>query len=179
MNDAEGVRLGDRFTRLQHEIHGVYHGKRAAVCDRRREILALEVLHHHVRRAGLERAHVCYACDVLALDFHGRARFPRKAHHRILIVQRFRQQELDRDALVEVQVMRGDDNAHTADAEHAVDAVFAGEDVARRHSRELFLPIHVELPRGEDSRSRESNTDVSYTDRARASIAELGSHPIS
>ena len=40
------------------------------------------------------------------------------------------QYELDRDLLIELDVRRGDDDPHAAHAEHALDAVLAGEDVA-------------------------------------------------
>ena len=39
------------------------------------------------------------------------------------------QDELERDELVELQVARGDDDAHAAGAEHPLDPVLAGEDV--------------------------------------------------
>ena len=39
------------------------------------------------------------------------------------------QDELERDALVELQVARGDDDAHAAHPEHPLDPVLAGKDV--------------------------------------------------
>jgi hypothetical protein len=90
----------------------------------------LEVLHDHVRRAVLERAHVDHARDVLALDLHRRPRLAREAGDRLGVAERLGQEELERDLLVELDVVRGDDDPHPADAEDALDAVLAGEDVA-------------------------------------------------
>ena len=45
------------------------------------------------------------------------------------------EQELDRDALVELRVTRRDDDAHAARAEHALDLVLAGEDLPGLHGR--------------------------------------------
>ena len=49
---------------------------------------------------------------------------------RLGAVERLRQQELERDALVELQVRRRHHDAHAAFAEHPLDAVLAGEDLA-------------------------------------------------
>ena len=59
--------------------------------------------------------------------------------------------ELDRDALLELQVIRGDDDSHASRSEHALDAVFADDDVAFAYSNDrvrtalhhaLALPIY-------------------------------------
>ena len=46
------------------------------------------------------------------------------------LLERLGQEELERDLLVELHVMRGDDDPHPADAEHALDAVLAVDDLA-------------------------------------------------
>ena len=56
VDDAERVRLGDRLAGLEHEVDRLLDGQRAALLEPRGEVPALEVLHHHVRRAVLERA---------------------------------------------------------------------------------------------------------------------------
>jgi len=83
-----------------------------------------------VRRAAGEGAHVGDARDVLALDLRRRTRFTRKPRHRVAIAERLWQEELEGDLLVELDVMRGDDDPHPTDPEDALDAVLAGENVA-------------------------------------------------
>ena len=70
------------------------------------------------------------ARDVLALDLHRRARLAREARDGLGVAERLGQEELERDLLVELDVVRGDDDAHAAGAEDALDAVLAREDVA-------------------------------------------------
>jgi hypothetical protein len=41
------------------------------------------------------------------------------------------QHELERDELAELEVRRGDDDTHAADAEHTLDAEFPRKDVSR------------------------------------------------
>ena len=78
--------------------------------------------------AVVERPHVGHARDVLALDARRGARLAEEARDRVrlLVGVRFAH-ELERDALLEVQVGRDDDPAHAAFAEQALDAVLAGE----------------------------------------------------
>ena len=52
------VRFGERLARLEHVVDGVDHVERAVVLHRLGEVAPLEVLHHDVRRAGVEAAHV-------------------------------------------------------------------------------------------------------------------------
>jgi len=71
---------------------------------------------------------------VLALDLRRGPRFTCKPGDRCGIVKRLRQKELERNLLVELDMVRRDHDTHAADAEHALDAVFAGEDVTLPHS---------------------------------------------
>ncbi len=130
MDDAERVRFGDRLARLQHEVHRLVGRKLALLREQRREIAALEVLHDHVRRAALELADVGDAGDVLALDLHGGARLALEAREGLRVGERLRQEEFQRDLLVELDVVRRDDDAHPANAEDALDAVLSRKDVA-------------------------------------------------
>ena len=50
VDDAERVRLGERLAGLQHVVDGLGRGEVAALLERPREVAALEVLHHDVRR---------------------------------------------------------------------------------------------------------------------------------
>jgi len=72
---------------------------------------------------------------VLARDSHRRARFPREPRDAVGVVEERRQQEFDRDLVIEFEVTRRHDGAHSADAEHPIDAVFARDDRAFGHSR--------------------------------------------
>ena len=96
----------------------------------RSEITALQVLHDHVGRAVVQVPDVDDPCAVLALDLDRGARLLLEASHRSGVCQCVRQQELDRHPLVELQVVRGDDDAHAARTEHPVHAVLACEDIA-------------------------------------------------
>lgn len=83
--------------------------------------------------AAFQRAHVAHPRNVLALDLHGCARFPRKSRDRLRALRRLRQQELERDLVVQVDVLRSDYDAHAAGAQDLLDPVLAGQDVAFAH----------------------------------------------
>ncbi len=64
---------------------------------------------------------------MLALDLDGRARFSGEAGATAsALLERLRQQELDGDPLVELEVIGRHDDAHAALPEHTLDAVLAG-----------------------------------------------------
>ena len=73
VDDAERVRLGDGLARLEHELDGLLDRQRTRSARAAREVAPLQVLHHDVRSAGLQRPHVDDARDVLALDLDRRA----------------------------------------------------------------------------------------------------------
>ena len=75
-----------------------------------REVLAVEVLHDHVRRAGVERADVEHARDVLAADLDRGAGLADEALHDLGVGRDGRPQKLQRHPLVELLVRRGDDD---------------------------------------------------------------------
>src|SRR5262249_38090218 len=82
------------------------------------------------RSAGAELSDVRNPRDVLALDLDRGARLPREPLHRFTVTERVRQEELDRDSLVELDVMRRDDDAHSPGTQYSVHAVLFGEDLA-------------------------------------------------
>ncbi len=137
MDDAGGVRLGDRLARVEHVRDHVGHGERAALAQHRREVAAFEMLHDHVRRAVLELSDVVNPRDVLALEPHDRARLADEARHDLR--RRVRQQELDRDALAELHVHGRDHHAHPASPDDAFDTVFPGDHVAFLDHRAVAL----------------------------------------
>ncbi len=135
MNDPERVRLGDGFARLQHIVHGLLDGEATAGVELAREVAAGKELHHHEWRAVLQRADVEHPSDVLALDADGGFRFSKEPLDRLPMLAELGHQNLDRDALLELQMHRGHDVPHAALAEHALHPIFVGEQVV--------LPYHT------------------------------------
>jgi hypothetical protein len=143
VHDAHGVGLGDGFAGLEDVVHGFADGERAAVRELRREITTPEVLHDHERGAVLESTDVDDTGDVLALDAGRGARLPPEALDDFRHGERVRKQALDGEALVEVLVPDGDDDAHTAPSEDPLDEVFSPENRAYerfRHEVAFFGP---------------------------------------
>ena len=94
------------------------------------QVGAVEVLHHHVRRAVVERADVDDADDVLALQGHHGARLAQEAVDGLGRLGGVLAQELDGDLLPELRVARGHDDAHAAHAEHPLDDELPADHVA-------------------------------------------------
>ena len=92
--------------------------------------MALEVLHHHVGRAVLERADVGDLRDVLAFQLCGRLRLAHEPFDRIGIERHVLPQHLDREALVELEVGDLRDDPHPPLAEDRLDPVLAQKDLA-------------------------------------------------
>ncbi len=128
---AEGVRLGDAGAGLAHPAGDLGDGERRARAEDLREVLALEVLHDDERGAVGERVDVEDAGDVDALEPAGGARLAQEALHHLALLGGLRAQELDGDALLQVQVPGRDDVRHAALTEQALDAVLAAEHVPR------------------------------------------------
>jgi hypothetical protein len=130
MDHAEGVGFGDGLAGLQHEVDGEGHLHRALLAHERAEIAAVQVLHHQVRRAALQRADVEHAPHVFAADARRGLPFALETLHQLGLHQGARQEELDRDAFAQREVSRGDDDPHAACPEHSLHAVLAREDVS-------------------------------------------------
>ncbi len=67
---------------------------------------------------------------MLALEAHGRLRFAQEALLGLRHPRRVGSQELEGHPLMDGQVRRGDDEAHSPRAEDAIDAVLSGQHVA-------------------------------------------------
>ena len=130
MHDAQRVRLGDRLARLEDEIHGVARAHGPLLLEERGEIAPFEVLHHEVGGARVERADVVDFHGVLAANLDRRSPFANEARNDVGVLRHLRVEELDRHLLVEMKVRRGHDGPHAADPQHALDAIFADEDLA-------------------------------------------------
>src|SRR5262249_18476903 len=143
VNDADGVRAGQRTADLSDDPDRVIDGHRAPRVDSMIERLALEQLHHDVRRAVAGLAVVvylhhearpqlrgCLGLEVEPLARLARARIPSG-------------DELDGDALAEPEVHRGPDAPHPSPPDEPIDAVLASDDRSRKRRRKVlvFVPL--------------------------------------
>ena len=135
MHDPGGMRLDERLARLEDVLDGVGDGQRALLLAQLREVHALEELEDHERAILGVAADVVDARDMLALETDRGARLAHEALDVALAGQGMRQDELQRDGLVEIDVPCRNDDAHAAGPEHALDTVLAGDDVAGSHGR--------------------------------------------
>ena len=136
MDDAERVGLGDRDARLQDVIGHPLHRHRSVGLEHRRQIAALQQLHHDVRRPAVERADVGDPADVLAAQLGRGPGLAKEALDGVGVVDQIGEQELERDRLLQVDVGGADDHTHPATADHAIDAVLAREQRSDLEHRE-------------------------------------------
>jgi hypothetical protein len=129
VNDAERVGLGDRLTRLEHVTRRELHGQRAPALKDTRQVLAVHEFHDHVWRTRRQRPHVDDARHVLGVDLGRRLRFACKSRNHVWVRRGLRQEELEGDALVELDVHRRHDDAHPSLTEDSVDSVLPRNDV--------------------------------------------------
>ena len=134
-------------------ITPVVMSSRLSRSRRRLEVLAGEVLHDHVEADARIGADVEHVDDVLALDLAERARLaPEASDDELALLHRLVDQ-LDRDALAEIDVDGLADDAHAADAEHATDLVLAADGEAdERAVRRGHPRVSKHVPVG-DSRA--------------------------
>ena len=128
--DPERVRLGQRLRGLQQVVDRQLGGEAALIFEQLFEVSALEVLHDHVRSAAGKRRDVAHAHHVLAPDLDRGAALAEKARDERRIVRQLRNQELDGDPLLELDVRGRHHDAHAAPTELALDAVLVREDIA-------------------------------------------------
>jgi len=130
MHDSERMRFGKAFACFECELGGVSDRERTALFQVRRKVAPVEILHHDERRSRFETAYVDHAGNVIASHLGRGASLSRKTRELIGVLSGPRQEELQRDALLELQVHRGDDDPHAAFAEDSFDAILAGENIA-------------------------------------------------
>lgn len=123
MHDSESVGFVDALAGLQDDLDGLRDGEGSALLHPSEQILALEVFHHHVGNARLQRAHVEDAGHVRAFDLRHQLSFPDEATEALAVLPGLVPQELERDALLEVDVLGGDDQAHAPDTDDRFDPV--------------------------------------------------------
>ena len=140
MNDPDGMRLGERLARFTYIRCRLLRREHTTLVEHRFEIRALEVLHDDERRPCLEPAHVEHRGDVTTPQLRDGARLAEEALHALHVAKHRRQHELDGADLVEIDVRGRDDDPHRADAEHALDAVLPGEDLADPYRGDADAP---------------------------------------
>ena len=143
MDDAPVVRLADGLAGLEHVVDGLVDRQGPSRAEDLREIAAREVLHHDVRSAGRQRAYLEHADHVLALDRCRGAGFADEARVGIVVAGFVRREELDGHASAERGVLGAEDDAHASRADHRLDAVLAGHDVAGARDLMAFRPDAV------------------------------------
>src|SRR5262249_31892321 len=129
VHDAKRMGLGDGDARLHHVVGGGGDRQRS-VGDHHREVATLEQLHDDVRRAVLELADVGHLADVLAAQPRTRAGLTEEALDDLGVPGQRVVNDLERDLLLELQVGRHRDHAHTAAAEDSIDPELAANDRA-------------------------------------------------
>jgi hypothetical protein len=123
VNDAESVSFGQRLTNLQHDFGALFGGESAVAREMSLEVDSKETLHHDIWSSAGKDSGIHHARHVLALELCGDASLPGKPQCPLPLVERVVQQELDGDALVELEVCRCHDDAHPAAAKAAFDPV--------------------------------------------------------
>jgi hypothetical protein len=131
VDDASGVRFGQRLERLHGVAHHLARRHRARASEHGAEIFAVEVLHHQIGLAAIEAPHLVDPHHVLALQSGRGASLAHEALDRLAALRHGRKQELDRPRRTELQVRGGDHHAHAAHSEDPLHAVGSREDVAR------------------------------------------------
>ena len=143
MNDPDGMRVGHGDAGLKEKVDRLVDRQNPPAFEPRSQVFALEIFHHDVRCAVVERAHVGDASHVIALDADHRPGFPRKASHGIVVRKPFGQENFECHFLVELDVPGEDDDTHPAHAEHPLDTVLSREHVALADAYGFTgIPLH-------------------------------------
>jgi hypothetical protein len=113
---------------LKNEVDRLIDGHRATFDQVLAQVCAGQVLHHQVRSAALEDTNIEDRRNVLALDADRCLSFANETIDELGGLHR-RRQEFDRDLLTKLRVHGRHDDAHAANADHALDFVFSIEDL--------------------------------------------------
>ena len=136
MDDPERMRLGKGLTCLHDALDCELDREGAAAREDRREVEPVQTLHHEVGHATAgQLTDVVHAHDMLAPDPRDRARLALQADDILGQEERLGRQDLDRDLLLQRDVRRPVDDAHSAAAEDRLDPILVGEDVPRHGHR--------------------------------------------
>jgi hypothetical protein len=117
VDDADGVRRGERLRRVEQDREEVLHADRRIGVERVAEGHPVEQLHDEVEDAVVHLPDVEHVDDVRVVDLRRGARLAREALARVLVRGRVRVHELDREVAAGARVDRAPDLAHAADTE--------------------------------------------------------------
>ncbi len=135
MNDAGLVRGLERSSHLRDDGGDLRQEQRPRLLDHLLERLALEVLHHDERIAGVGHAIVVNLHRVTTVDASCRLAFVLETATRFGASSELWMKELDRDRMAEGLVSPSPDRTHPALAEQDFDLVTAGNHDAREIGR--------------------------------------------
>jgi hypothetical protein len=124
-----------RDARLQDELNRLLDGQGSSLLQPRRQIPALEELHHHVRSTVIESADVEDPGYVLVLDLNSCSCLAGESRDGFRAGDQLGKQKLESHPTVELDVASRDDDAHAPYTEDTLDAVLATEHVALPNTR--------------------------------------------
>src|SRR5262249_16653890 len=123
MDDAEGVRVGDRLARFEHAADGLLHTELSGALEPARQVDAAQVLEDDEWRAARKPADIEPARRVRALEARRGLRLAQEP--RFFGAAARVAEHLQGNARPEVQVARREDDPHPPFADDALDAVLA------------------------------------------------------
>ena len=127
MNDALCVGGSERFTDLQEDILAALPREqftiRRDLAEQAMQVFALEVLHREEDKALTGYTKICNVDDVLIPNTRSGLRLLQKALDQLRLARKFTVQDLQSHSLVERDVTRGVDRAHTSLAQSIFDEI--------------------------------------------------------
>ena len=133
MQHAALVRGGDAGAQLPRQLERLVLRDAADAAEQRREVFAVHVLHRE-EAAAVRLAEVVQAADVLVRHLARHAQLVVKLREPAVVVGGAAGQELQRDRLIEGEVVGAIHFSHAAAAEQRDQPVAAGDDGAGREA---------------------------------------------
>jgi hypothetical protein len=125
VDDAGAMRFFERAAHLHHDLDRAVRIHGALLAHGMREVLALHVIHHEVRRAVGELAEFVDARRVGVRQLAHRTCLAPEAGDEVIAAREARVQHLDRHEAIHVGLLGFVDGPHAADADALEDLVFA------------------------------------------------------
>ena len=123
VDDALGVRFGQRLAHLIHDVDDAAQRLRAVALDLLIPVATVEEFEHHEERAIGHATHVRDFDDVFVADRRGRQRLLVEARDDLGVLGQLSVEHLDRDASLDQRVLALVHRAHTAFADLSDDAI--------------------------------------------------------
>ncbi len=127
MHDPAHVRGVERLADLRAHARGLARGQGTGLADDRREVLALDQLHHDVR-PGVVLAEVVNGDDVGVAQRRGRPGLVTEPGQEVGVAPELGAQQLDGNVALELRVARAIDAGHAALSEKLQQTVSPAED---------------------------------------------------